>query len=96
MSQILTDLPTFLLFLRGGQHSRPRKDRHTAEQREENTVWMTQTTMRGIHRIRVVLWWKGGGGRESRRLVSKFNRNVGQVEESMVDAKTQKRLKKKK
>lgn len=62
---VLTDLLKFRDFLRTGQHDRPRKDTHTAEQRAENTVWMTHTTIRGIHRIRVVLC--GGGGCQCRK-----------------------------
>lgn len=55
----LTDLPLspgpFLV----RQQGRPSKELQTAKQRVQNTSWMTQVTIKGTQRIRVVLW----GGR---------------------------------
>lgn len=52
LTACLKSLVVFLL----RQQVRPRKERHTAKHRAENTIWVTQVRIRGTHRIRAVLW----------------------------------------
>lgn len=54
--EAITALPWSLGLLGLGQQGRPRNETQTAKQREENTIWTTQVTIRGTQRIRVVLW----------------------------------------